>query len=258
MSDGASIVMLAGRGDSTNIVYHALAKEFRISKVVLEDAVPRSTFLRRRVRRLGLPTVVGQVLFQAGMVPFLRRASRERLSQIKRGARLNDAEIPERVIARVTSVNARESAALLRELQPRVVVVNGTRILTKALLNATSARFLNTHAGITPLYRGVHGGYWALAKRDIASCGVTVHLVDEGVDTGSILGQAHIHPTEHDNFVTYPYLQLAAALPLLVESVGRLLNGEVLPIPPPRGESRLWSHPTIAQYVWHRVWHGVR
>ena len=40
------------------------------------------------------------------------------------------------------------------------------------------------HAGITPQYRGVHGGYWAVVNNDPEHCGVTIHFVDKGIDTG--------------------------------------------------------------------------
>ena len=111
------------------------------------------------------------------------------------------------------------------------------------------------HAGITPRYRGVHGGYWALASGDAAHCGVTVHLVDAGIDTGGILAQALIRPTPVDSFVTYPLLQLAAGLPLLVDAARAGLAGTLRPLPADAASpSRLWSHPTLAQWLsgWRR------
>jgi folate-dependent phosphoribosylglycinamide formyltransferase PurN len=76
-------------------------------------------------------------------------------------------------------------------------------------LQSTSAKFINTYTGITPLYRDVHGGYWALFQNDKENCDVTVLLVDEGIDTGNIIYQFLIQPTKHDNFSTYPLLQLS-------------------------------------------------
>ena len=87
---------------------------------------------------------------------------------------------------------------------------------------------------------------------------MTVHLVDTGIDTGGILGQSNIAPTSADNFVTYPYLQYAAAVPLLCAAVGDLLAGTVTTRPAPEGDSRLWSHPTLAQYLRHRLLDGTR
>jgi hypothetical protein len=72
------------------------------------------------------------------------------------GTREELAAVPGALVRRVASANADETVALLQELRPRVVVVNGTRILSKRVLGCIDAVFINMHAGITPLYRGVH------------------------------------------------------------------------------------------------------
>jgi methionyl-tRNA formyltransferase len=99
----------------------------------------------------------------------------------------------------------------------------------------------------------VHGGYWALVDRCPEHCGVTVHLVDEGIDTGNVLRQARVEPTPEDNFVTYPLLQLGAGLPLLLDEAAKALDGRLVPRPYPPGASRLRTHPTIWEYARHRL-----
>jgi folate-dependent phosphoribosylglycinamide formyltransferase PurN len=170
-------------------------------------------------------------------------------------AGLRDAPPPEPL--RVTSANAPETLEALRDLKPDVIVVNGTRILSRALLGGAPAPFINMHAGITPLYRGVHGGYWALAQGDPANCGVTVHLVDPGVDTGEVLYQARVQPTPRDSYFTYPYLQLAAGVPLLLRAVEDALQGRLAPMRA-QGSSAQWSHPGLTGYLWRRLARGVR
>jgi methionyl-tRNA formyltransferase len=157
----------------------------------------------------------------------------------------------------VPSANSPEAIRLLRGLDPAVVVVNGTRILSRELLRCVPAPFVNLHAGITPLYRGVHGGYWALACGDRQNCGVTVHLVDESIDTGAAIFQQPIEPSADDSFVTYPLLQLGVGLPLLTEAVRQVLAGRLEKRSFPEGPSRLWTHPTLWQYLSHRA-RGVR
>ncbi len=73
-----------------------------------------------------------------------------------------------------------------------MVLVVGTRIISRKVLVAVAAPFINYHDGITPKYRGIHGGYWASAQSDLANFGVTVHLVDPGIDTGEVLYQARL------------------------------------------------------------------
>jgi methionyl-tRNA formyltransferase len=257
MSEGP-IVLLAQNGDSTTIVFNALRKSFDIAAVIMETDVPRRQLLSRRVKKLGLSTVLGQVAFRSLIVPPLARVANARIEEICAEHGLERTPIPEKLVRHVGSVNAEETRRLLVALAPQLVVVNGTRIISKDTLACTSARFVNTHAGITPLYRGVHGGYWALVENDRAHCGVTVHLVDTGIDTGGILGQGNIAPTPADNFVTYPYLQYAAAIPLLRSAISDLLNGVATTRPAPEGASRLWSHPTLGQYLKNRLVAGTR
>ena len=166
--------------------------------------------------------------------------------------------IPEGLVARVDSANSPETIALLKEMAPAVVIVNGTRMLSPEVLDAVHSRFINLHAGITPRYRGVHGAYWALAEGRSDLCGVTVHEIDAGIDTGPALAQAAIHPRTSDNFATYQMLQLAASLPLLDSVLPSLMeNAEITPLTS-NEPSNLWSHPTAGQYVRNRMLRGVK
>jgi methionyl-tRNA formyltransferase len=256
--NGSGVVMLGGRAESTNIVYHALKDRVPIKKVILEDPVARAEFLRRRAKKLGWATVAGQVAFAGVVVPLLRRSSRGRVAELKRRFGYCDQAISTDVAVRVSSANSDETVRLLNSLAPSVVLINGTRIIAKRVLEQVPAMFINMHAGITPRYRGVHGGYWALAASDSEHCGVTVHVVDAGIDTGAIIGQATFSPEQADTFVTYPYHQLHAGLPLLERALTDALNGRLETRAPAAGDSRLWSHPTIVQYLVNWALRGVR
>lgn len=252
------VVILGGDCEATRIVYNALRRRYTIAKVIIEAPVPRRQLISKRIKKLGMLRVVGQLLFIFTISRWLTRTSRKRVAEILASAGLDCTEIPEEHAVHVDSVNGEEANRLLRNLQPDVVLVSGTRIISKGTLEWASSTFVNMHSGITPLYRGVHGAYWALTERDAASCGVTVHLVDPGIDTGGILAQAVINPTAQDNFATYPALQLAAGIPLLAKVVEDILSGRVETKPPPSGQSRLWSHPTLLQYLWYRITRGVK
>ena len=242
------VALLCGADDNSAAVANALTRAFGEIAILVEGKEPRSVFLKRRIRRLGLLAVLGQTAFVA-LLPLVRRRSRTRIREIVETGKLDMSHALLERAAQVASVNAPEAIDWLRRQGPSVVVVNGTRIIARRVLEATDAVFINTHCGITPEYRGVHGGYWALYRSDPANCGVTVHLVDPGIDTGGILAQQRIEPGSRDNFVTYPYLQLAAGLPLLVAAVGSALEGRHVPQARDASGS-LWYHPTIWQYLW--------
>ena len=104
----------------------------------------------------------------------------------KRGAdlieqyQLDNSSFDENSSTHVISVNADDCRQQLQNLQPDIVLVNGTRIISKKTLQCSNAVFVNMHVGIRPWYRGSHGGYWALHNKDIKNFGTTIHLVGPG------------------------------------------------------------------------------
>ena len=250
------IVMLCGPGRSSRIMFHGIASHVNVECVVLENKVPAGRMIRRRIRKLGIATTVGQLLFMA-FNKIMSKRSKSRIRQLIERYQLDDGPITERLVRKVDSVNSDEVVRLLKETRPDAVVVNGTRIISKNVLGSIDAPFINTHMGITPRYRGVHGGYWALANDDAENCGVTVHLVDPGIDTGGVLYQDTIRVEAPDNFNTYPLHQIAKAIPLINAALDDVAH-QRLEVSPGVEPSGLWSHPTLCQYVKHRIRSGVK
>ncbi|WP_445143436.1 formyl transferase [Dyella sp. Tek66A03] len=250
------IVMLAGSGLSTGLMYNGLRGSCDIAAVVLEEKPSSIAMLRHRMKKLGWGTTLGQVAFIA-YSRWLGWASRGRKRQLLQRYGLDDTPIPVEVVTWVASANRREVISILKALAPDAVVVNGTRILSRKLLGSVAAPFINTHMGITPAYRGVHGGYWALAMDDGAHSGVTVHMVDEGVDTGGILYQATIDIEDTDNFSTYPIHQIAKAIPLMQAAVHEAAERRLAPLTT-NGASRQWYHPTLWFYLRQRLLKGIK
>ncbi|TWO33978.1 formyl transferase [Seonamhaeicola sediminis] len=251
------IIMLIQDGESSRIMYNALKEEFKILRVIIEKPVPKISLIKRRIRRLGVLKVVDQLLFQVIVVKVLRILSKRRRKAIKVQNNLKDSISNSNIFTEVESVNNISTIQLIKDLNPDVIIVNGTRIISKKVLSCTNAVFLNTHVGITPKYRGVHGGYWALVSNDKFNCGVTVHKIDEGIDTGDIYGQDSIDVTINDNFTTYPLLQLVKGIVLMKNAIKSLEN-KTFNTYKNNEISKLWYHPTISQYLYYRVFKGIK
>ncbi|MDB4770095.1 formyl transferase [Akkermansiaceae bacterium] len=224
--------------------------------MVEDTPMPKRKFLKRRVKKFGYLKVGGQILFMIYNW-FLYKKSKRRVGLIKRQYNLEGSCYPQEVFKKFKSINSEESIQFLGKKKPDVVIVNGTRIISKRVLNSVDAIFINTHVGITPSYRGVHGGYWSLVNRDYEKCGVTVHLVDEGIDTGGILYQDLIKITDLDDINTYPYLQIAVALPLLKRVINDLFKNGIKIIESLGSDSTFYSHPTLLEYLRNR-YKGVK
>ena len=82
-----------------------------------------------------------------------------------------------------------EVAKLLHLYQPDYVVLAGyLRILSPVFIRAFAGRILNIHPADTRQHQGLHAYEWAF-KNQLLETKITVHLVDEGLDTGPILAQ---------------------------------------------------------------------
>lgn len=69
-----------------------------------------------------------------------------------------------------------------------VVLAGFLRVLSRSFLERYPNRIINLHPSLLPRHPGLHAIQKALdARDDIAGC--TVHLVDEGLDTGPIIDQ---------------------------------------------------------------------
>lgn len=254
------IAMLLGRGSSSAILANAVRTWHPNAELflVLERPSNKRAMLRYRRRRLGVAVVSGQLLFQLMIVPLIRFRSTKRVEQIKTEHNLDAAAKGLAGALEVASVNEPCVSNQLVDFAPDIVLVNGTRIIKPNVLSCVKAAFINTHVGITPMYRGVHGGYWALWNGDPDNFGVTVHLVDPGVDTGQPLRQVRVRPSGDDTFVTYPLLQQAKALDAIRDILSDLPRSLITKEQPVAHEfSRQWFHPTIGQYLRGRL-RGVR
>ncbi|CAB4534909.1 MAG: phosphoribosylglycinamide formyltransferase [Actinobacteria bacterium] len=86
--------------------------------------------------------------------------------------------------------------------EPDLTVLAGfMRVLPANFVRALSPNLINTHPSLLPLFPGAHAVRDALAA-GATETGVTIHIVDEGVDTGPMLAQERLavlaDETEHE------------------------------------------------------------
>jgi folate-dependent phosphoribosylglycinamide formyltransferase PurN len=246
------IILLASDCESSRWVYHALEETVRIEAVILEQPISKKELAKNRIRKIGFIPVMGQVLFSALIVPFLKLRSKKRKACLINKYGLNNNDFSSTKTYRVSSVNEEACLKAINLLQPDIIVVNGTRIISKTILQSTNAIFINMHVGITPHYRGSHGGYWALRNKDAANFGTTIHLIDAGVDTGAVLKQVFIKPDKQDNFATYPVLQAAIGIDALKEVLTNMIAGNYETIKHTE-KGNMYFQPTLWQYLTGRV-----
>lgn len=85
------------------------------------------------------------------------------------------------------SINDEATVARVREAKPDLIVVFATRILKAPMIAAARMGAVNAHSSLLPAYRGMRSEFWQCYLNDPAYVGLTVHVVNTGVDTGDIL-----------------------------------------------------------------------
>jgi len=92
----------------------------------------------------------------------------------------------------------REVVAVLRQFQVDLVCLAGfMRILSPYFIREFCGRVLNIHPALLPAFPGEEAQRQAL-EHGVKFTGCTVHLVDEGVDTGPIVCQAVVPVLDDD------------------------------------------------------------
>lgn len=250
--------MLAGASNSTNYFYNALKSEFDIYKVLITDNPSKKQIINRRIKKFGYLHVINQLFFQVFAIKTLKFISNKKIKLKIKNLKLDNTQIPSEKIINVGQANSHKNIEILNEINPDIIIVNGTSIISTKVLNSTNAIFINIHVGITPEYRGVHGGYWALRNKDSNNFGVTVHLIDKGIDTGSIIYQDVTEVSKSDNFLTYPLIQFALAIPLVKKTLNDIKEDSLKSYKKSNVPSNLYYHPTLSGYLYGYIFKGVK
>jgi phosphoribosylglycinamide formyltransferase 1 len=94
------------------------------------------------------------------------------------------------------------------------------------VLDVYAGRWLNTHPALLPSFPGMHGVRDALAH-GVKVTGVTVFLVDEGIDTGPIVLQEAVEVRDDDDWDSLESRILEVEHRLLPVAVRALVEGRI-------------------------------
>ncbi|MEA1925707.1 MAG: methionyl-tRNA formyltransferase [Patescibacteria group bacterium] len=124
----------------------------------------------------------------------------------------------------------KEELAAINALNPDIIIVSAYGlILPPKILSLPKFGCINIHASLLPLYRGPSPIQTALRSGDKIS-GVTIMLMDKGIDTGTILRQkkVEIHPDD-----TFPNVQekiARAANDIIITTIKKYTAGKINPV----------------------------
>ncbi len=94
----------------------------------------------------------------------------------------------ENVVALITT---KEDLRNIKELKPDLIISAGFRhIIEEDIILLPKLGCINLHKSLLPYNRGANPNVWTILENTLA--GVTIHFIDQGVDTGDILAQREV------------------------------------------------------------------
>jgi len=116
--------------------------------------------------------------------------------------------------------------ALAARAPDLVVSVSCPQIFRARLIALPQRGLVNVHGAILPEYRGVLPAFWMLANGE-ARAGVSVHFVNEGIDTGDLCGQETFEIPPGDSLDAFLRRSKRVAADLVVKVIDAFAGGTV-------------------------------
>lgn len=143
-------------------------------------------------------------------------------------ARAAEFGLPTQLIDRKGRKRAAQDAEIIAALQARgvewVCLAGYMRLLSAGFIAAYRGRIVNIHPSLLPAFPGLHAQRQAL-EHGVKFSGCTVHLVDEGLDSGPIIAQSVVPVHDADDETTLAARILEREHELYLTALKLVLSG---------------------------------
>ncbi|MAQ47329.1 MAG: hypothetical protein CMD27_00425 [Flavobacteriales bacterium] len=122
----------------------------------------------------------------------------------------------------VVKHNSLKAQNLLKQYEINFGIISGSRILSKEIISLVRCGILNFHPGILPMIRGLDSILWSIYKEQ--AIGVTVHLINEYIDSGLLVQKKTIIIDKNDNLQSLFEKNYQLQLDLIPISLNLIFN----------------------------------
>jgi methionyl-tRNA formyltransferase len=124
------------------------------------------------------------------------------------------------------NINSRESVSFIKQLSPDIIfVVYYDQLLKSDIINIPPMGCINLHLALAEEYRGCYPTTWAIIKGEKRT-GVTLHYIDQGIDSGDIIAQREVPISEDDTGRTLYEKCSSAGIELFRNQMPLILSGK--------------------------------
>lgn len=127
------------------------------------------------------------------------------------------------------SLKTGEALDIIKEINADAIVVAAYgKILPKSILDAAKYGCINIHASLLPMYRGAAPIQWCIINGEEKS-GVTIMMMDEGLDTGDVLLKKECVIEENDTASILHDKLMELGSKLIIEALDGIEGGTIIP-----------------------------
>ena len=210
-----------------------VSREFELVALIVQVSPPPPALSTRVKRYLNPLRTVKHLVARAGVAWFQRR-DRRRIQALFALDGWAGGWPSCAVACQTVNINAEEVVRHLATVRPDVVLVNGTQLLRRpvlALRPQIRPGFLNLHTGLSPYSRGGNCNLYMLLEGRLEWCGVTVHAIDEGIDSGPIFRSAQLEFDRDDSYELIDARSFRQGFDLLIDTAKTMQRGGLEPVP---------------------------
>lgn len=151
----------------------------------------------------------------------------------------------------ITTPNSKKFRTYLETLNLDVIINQSQNIVKKELLSIPKVGVLNRHNALLPKNRGRLTPFW-VAFNEEKETGVSIHFVEEGIDSGEIVVQKKFNITKKDNFNSIVKMNYEIASLAMIEALDLLEAKFSDFIPNPDEEATYNTTPTLIEAFKYR------
>ncbi len=144
----------------------------------------------------------------------------------------------------------------LKAKKPDVIINQSQFVIKKDLLEIPGLGVLNRHNALLPKNRGRLTPFWVLYNGE-KETGVSIHFVDEGIDSGKIVVQKRFSVDPGESFASLVKKNYYWATKAMLEALDKLERGEMDFLPNPESDATYNTIPTLGQaweYRKRKLW----
>ena len=152
-------------------------------------------------------------------------------------------------VRRKESINSLKWIEFIKSIKPDIITVMGTSLLGSEIINISKLASINMHTGLSPYYRGSMTNLWPIINKEVELCGVTIHKLSKGIDSGEIVYHGQPKIDKNDTFATINCKVIIKGTELMIKAITDAIKGTLNSYPQNMKIGRLYFNNQFNDYI---------